>query len=309
MTATDWERSRRWELTRRFVYYLVENFTPREWIRGQRTVDFSGGLGDLGRYLTESGARSVTVTVPEAGRPRAPGLPSGVNWIGGVTATRIEDALGPESTDLFCARMVFQFPTWEGDRTDPDSMLEHIAAVLAPRGRAVVAVHDFFSLHPPSIGHHHSIDDLLAEVEEQARETLESSTGISRDHAERLIGLVEMVRFLGLPPREGPLGTTGFGLKIPMLVESMVRAGLRIEHAEHLEPFTYPVGVPQRLVAETATLAALGDRVMEIKRRAFGSPRIDPHLLPGVIRKVVKDVSALTPVVTVPIVRLVGRKP
>lgn len=303
-----WERARQWRVLRRFVYYLMEDFLPPMWIPGSRLVDFSGGAGDLAVYATEHGAAEVTITVPDEDGRRPAGLPEEVRFLPGVTASNLADRLPPSSVDLFCARMVFQFPTWEGDRADPDTMLAAIAGVLAPEGRAILAVHEFFPLQRyPSVAAEFDADRMLDRLDRLAEGTGQDE--LARAEAQRLAGLVELVRTLGLPPREGPAGETGFGLKVPMLVESLVRAGLDIERAEHVEPFTFPVGFERMLHDDPDVTAARADQVYAAKRRAFADPDIDPYARPARVRELLEEVASITPIVWVPIIRLVGRKP
>lgn len=54
---------------RPLVYYLREDFIPPAMAAGRDVLDCSAGLGDLSRYLAESGASSVIATMPEARTP------------------------------------------------------------------------------------------------------------------------------------------------------------------------------------------------------------------------------------------------
>lgn len=303
-----WERARQWRVLRRFVYYLMEDFLPPSWVPGTRLVDFSGGAGDLASYAVGHGAAEVTITVPDEDGRRPSGLSDRVRFLSGVTASNLSDRIPAQSVDLFCARMVFQFPTWEGDRADPDTMLEAISGVLAGGGRVLLAVHEFFPLQRyPSVASESDADRMLDRLDDLAARA--GPDELAGTEAQRLAGLVELVRTLGLPPREGPAGETGFGLKVPMLVESLVRAGLEIERAEHVEPFTFPVGFERMLREDPTGTASRADEVLSAKRRAFANPDIDPYTRPARVRDLLDEVAAITPVVWVPIIRLVGRKP
>jgi SAM-dependent methyltransferase len=307
-TFPRWERERHWPLMRPFVYYLVENFVPTEWIPGRRIVDFSGGLGDLTRYLAEHAPSDIRLTVPDPDLARPEDLPGVVRWRPGVRAGDIEESFEPESVDLFCARMVFQFPRWEPGRIDPDEMLRQIRSVLVPAGRLVVATHAFFSLpRYPSVRHETDVDRLLDRLIELADA---AGTGeIAEAEARRIRGLVEMVRYLGLPPREGPSGETGFGLKVPMLVQSFLRTGFDLEVVQTAEPFTYPVGMWKRLEQEPEAVRSLGARVFELKRPHLVSAEArDDYSRPGTVGAMLRELEGLVEFVTVPIVRLVGRK-
>jgi len=50
-----------------------------------------------------------------------------VEWLTGVAAGNVVESLDGRTFDLVVARMVFQFPTWEGDRADPDTMSAEFA--------------------------------------------------------------------------------------------------------------------------------------------------------------------------------------
>ena len=238
-----WERSRAWHLVRPLGYYLREDFVAPELAADADVLDFSAGLGDLSEYLVASGARSVVATRPEFETPESDRK---LRWIGGIAAGQIAAKFSAGSFDLATARMVFQFPTWEGDRADPDTMAAEFAQVLRPGGRLVVAFHQFASFEKvPSVGPPPSVDDLLGRAERA--------------------GQAVLVRYLGLPPREGPFGETGFGLKVPMLVTTLQNHGFEIEIADHPEPFTMPLNLEkwsdEELVelGQTAMLAELAD--------------------------------------------------
>jgi SAM-dependent methyltransferase len=269
---------------RPLVYYLREDFVPPAMAAGSDVLDFSAGLGDLSQYLVESGAKSVTATLPDTGAPDTGGA---VRWLEGVAATNIAERLAGFSFDVAAARMVFQFPTWEGDRADPDTMVEQLARVLRPGGRLVIAFHQFRAFEtvptrgdPPTVA-----------------EALDNASG-DRVH------LARVVRYLGLPPREGPMGETGFGLKIPMLVTTLQTHGFDIETADHPEPFTFPLDLEH--LAEVDFID-LGLRVMDLKRRYLAGPDPDPYQRPQTVRRMLIELSQVMDFVAWPIVRVVAR--
>ncbi len=306
-----WERERRWPLMRPFVYYLVENFVPPEWIRGARAVDFSTGLGDLSVYLARHEPAAVVATIPERDTSAAPPLPPVVELRRGVLASRIADALEESSADLFCARMVFQFPRWEDEGVDVDVMLDQIRHVLTPGGRVVVTTHAFFPLQNyPSLQDEADSEELLDRLVALAAGSPRDVHEILTEEAQRLAGLTEMVRYLGLPPRESSTGMTGYGLRVPSLVDSFIRAGLTLETVDDVEPFTYPLGTWELFDTAPDHVRELGDTVFRIKRRWLTDPRYaDPYGRPGLIRRMLQEIRWLVPIVWVPIVRVVARKP
>lgn len=262
------------------VYYLLEDLVSPDMVAGADVLDFSAGLGDLSEYMMRSGARSVTATRPE----EVPGEAiEGVEWVTGVAAGNVVESLEGRDFDLIAARMVFQFPTWEGDRADPDTMLEEFASVLRPGGRLVAAFHEFVPLED------HPVTEDVPEVES----VLESRPE-----------LAAVVRYLNLPPREGPIGQTGFGLKVPMFVSSMVSKGFALEAASHPEPFTFPKDVASLTDEE---IASLGEQVMALKSRWLGK-RLDPYEVPSMLRKMSVELASVMPHVSWPIVRVVARR-
>lgn len=265
---------------RYLVYYLVEDFVPPEMADGSVALDFSAGLGDLSRYLLDSGASSVVATLPETHVP----TDTDIEWRGGVAAGQLGSAFPADSFDLATARMVFQFPTWEGDAADPDTLTEEFARVVRPGGRLVLAFHEFTGFEEvPASGSHPSVDEMLADADP---------------------GRAALVRYLGLPPREGPLGESGFGLKVPMLVTTLQSHGFDIETADHPEPFTFP-NLGEGIGEEE--LAQLGRTVMAVKRKHLAAP-IRTYERPGVIRDMLVELSGLFDFVTWPIVRIVARR-
>jgi SAM-dependent methyltransferase len=278
MADTTWESARSWHLMRWLVYYLLEDLVPPEMAAGADILDFSAGLGDLSRYMAGAGARSVLATRPEEEAGEA-----GVEWLTGVTAGNVIERLGDRSFDVVVARMVFQFPTWEGDRADPDTMFAEFARVIRPGGRLVAAFHEFVAIEDEPYGRE------LPEVEMilAARPDL-----------------AQVVRFLNLPPREGPFGQTGFGLKVPMFVNSAVANGFAIESASHVEPFTFPVHLD---TYSDADLEDLIPEVMELKARRLAHVA-DPYDRPAAIRSMLTELAPIMPHVAWPIVRIVTRR-
>lgn len=294
---------------RPFVYYLVENFAPASLVAGARVVDFSAGLGDLSRHLAAVGAASVTATVPEANLGPAAAV-DGVEWQTGVLASHIRKAFAPSSIDLFCARMVFQFPRWEDGRVDVDVMLDQIRDVLAPGGRVVIATHAFFPLQNySSLATEEDSEALVSRLLSLAAGAPRDVHEILNEEAQRVAGLAEMVRYLGLPPRESSSGKTGYGLRVPLLVDSFIRSGLVLEVVEDVEPFTFPLGVWERFDHEADEVRELGETIMALKRRWLLSPEAaDPYTRPAVVRTMLREIRRRVPVVWVPIVRIVARR-
>lgn len=279
VVATDtWESKRAWHLMRWLVYYLLEDLVPPSMAAGADILDFSAGLGDLSRYMADSGARSVIATRPE----EEPGE-ADVEWLTGVAAGNLVGRLDGRSFDLAVARMVFQFPTWEGDRADPDTMAEEFASVLRPGGRLVLAFHEFVAVEDEPYGPE------LPPVEEVLSARPELAT---------------VVEYLNLPPREGPLGQTGFGLKVPMLVSSLVGNGFAIEAASHVEPFTFPLDIEQQSDEE---IRELGGHVMDLKRK-WMAVVADEYERPARIRSLLIELADLMSFVAWPIVRVVARR-
>lgn len=278
MSENTWESARSWHQMRWVVYYLLEDLVPPEMAAGADILDFSAGLGDLSRYMAEAGARSVLATRPEP----EPG-DEGVEWLTGVAAGNVVQSLGGRTFDLVVARMVFQFPTWEGDRADPDTMSAEFAEVIRPGGRLVVAFHEFVAIEDQPLGPD------IPDVEEVLASRPE---------------LAQVVRFLNLPPREGPFGQTGFGLKIPMFINSVVGNGFAIETTSHVEPFTFPLHLDRY---SDTDLDALIPKVMEIKRRWLANVP-DPYAHPGAIRQMLSELAPKMPHLAWPIVRVVARR-
>jgi SAM-dependent methyltransferase len=262
------------------VYYLKEDLVEPAMAAGADILDFSAGLGDLSAYMVSQGARSVVASRPEA----EPGEEHhGVEWVTGVATGNVAEKLGGRSFDLVVARMVFQFPTWEGDRADPDTMLEEFSNVLRPGGRLVAAFHEFVPL------------------EGRPREQ-------SLPDPARLVDanpdLGSLVEYLNLPPREGPLGQTGFGLKVPMFVDSLVAKGFAVERADNPEPFTFPIALGGKSDRE---IIELGEQVMEMKARLLANVP-DRYERPSRIRQLLVELDKVMPHVAWPIARVIARR-
>jgi hypothetical protein len=222
----------------------------------------------------------------------------------GVGANRIAELLPEESADLILARMVIQFPTVESDAVDVDQILLQMRGVLSTGGSIVMTTHSYFSL--PQLGGDPSrVGDQLAAVEADVLPLLDAKDAFTRGVAQETVGLIELVRYLDLPPRDGPFGQTGFGLKIPMLVNSVVAQGFTLDSVEEIEPFTYPIGLRESIADNAESVIELGEQVMAIKRRNLTSAEArDPYLRPAVLARMIAEIRELLPVTTVPIVRL-----
>ncbi|MCH7668827.1 MAG: hypothetical protein IIC71_06460 [Acidobacteria bacterium] len=312
MTANDpshvWEHVRGWATMRSFVYYQRENFLPQGIVTGRDVVDYSAGLGDLSSYAATLGPRSLLATAPEPHAPRPAALPQRVRWQPGVGATHISRELGTSSADVILARMVIQFPTVEQDAVDVDAILEQMHTVLRDDGSIVVTTHAHFSL-PRFEGDHSHVADHLAAVGADVAPLIDDSNGFTRGVAQETAGLIELIRYLDLPPREGPFGRTGFGLKIPMLVNSFIRAGFDITSVEVIEPFTFPIGLQAAVAAGDSDTVQLGKQVMAIKRRYLTLPAAsDPYQRPHILASMIAEIRKLIPITTVPIVRVCATK-
>jgi hypothetical protein len=303
-----WEHARDWVAMRPFVYYQRENLLPDDLVEGRDVIDYSAGLCDLSAYVWSLGPSSLIATAPEQHAPRPSLLPDSVEWRTGVDAGRIAEALQAASADVILARMVIQFPTMESDAVDVDGILRQMHTVLREQGSIVVTTHAYFSL-PRFEGDHSAAEDHLAVVDAGVAPFLNAEDTFTRGVARETAGLIELVRFLNLPPRDGPFGRTGFGLKIPMLVNSFVNEGFTVEAVEVIEPFTFPTGLPDSIADESTSLAELGDSVMAIKRRHLTSVEAaDPYTRPAVLADMISEIRMLLPVTAVPIVRIVATK-
>lgn len=299
--SSSWELQRNWEIVRYLVYYLVENFVPPELIPGKDVVDFSSGLGDLSDYILRHGPASLISTSPDnVGRPPAlQDLPR-VRFIPNLHAREISSKLKPNSIDLFVARMVFQFPTSESDRVDVDGMLSQIIAVLRPGGRVVITSHEYTQLDDHPKNWNLALEEYFLQI----------AAVEGRVDAERLEGLVELIQEIGIPPREGVHGQTGFGLKGLMAVDSFVRSGFLIEAAAEIEDFTFPVGITTDLTSRLDYYQKLAKKVFTTKQAHILSDDFrDKYRRPQVLQNLLADLNELHPFVTIPIFRIQARKP
>jgi SAM-dependent methyltransferase len=297
---TSWELERHWQIVRYLVYYLVEDLLPPDLIPGKDVVDFSSGLGDLSEYIYAHSPKSLISTSPDEVPPPGSlvGKP-GFQFIPSLPARAIGGAFAPDSLDLFVARMVFQFPTAD-DRIDVDGMLAQIYAILRPGGRLIICSHEFTQLddHPGDwdLPLDQYIEKLPAEHEGR--------------HAGRIEGLIELIETIGLPPREGVHGQTGFGLKGLMAVDSFVQAGFVIESAAEIEDFTFPVGISRDLETRKDYYRELGQRVFSAKRSFIQSPAFaDKYSRPTVLKHILQAINQMHPFVTVPIFKIRAVKP
>ena len=307
-SADVWEDARDWMAMRPFVYYQRENLLPDDLVEGRDVIDYSAGLGDLSAYIWSLGPSSLVATAPELHAPRPSLLPGPVEWRTGVDAGGITDAVPEASADVIVARMVIQFPTMESDAVDVDGILRQMHTVLREQGSIVITTHSYFSL-PRFEGDHSDVDDYLTVVDAGVAPLLNAEDTLTRGVARETAGLIELVRFLGLPPREGPFGRTGFGLKIPMLVNSFVNEGFTVQAVEEIEPFTFPTGLPDSIANQSKSLAELGESVMAIKVRHLTSVEAaDPYTRPAVLADMLSEIRMLLPVTAVPIVRIVATK-
>jgi hypothetical protein len=306
--ADVWEHARDWMAMRPFVYYQRENLLPDDLVEGRDVIDYSAGLGDLSAYVWSLGPSSLIATAPEQYAPRPSLLPDSVEWKTGVAAGRIADALPEASADVILARMVIQFPTMESDAIDVDGILRQMHTVLREQGSIVITTHSYFSL-PRFEGDHSGEENHLEVVEAGIAPLLDTEDAFTRGVARETAGLIELVRFLNLPAREGPFGTTGFGLKTPMLVNSFVNEGFTVEAVEEIEPFTFPTGLPGSIAGQSKSLTELGESVMAIKHRHLRSvDAADPYTRPAVLADMISEIRMLLPVTAVPIVRLIATK-
>ena len=307
--ATVWEHARDWAAMRPFVYYQRENLIPEGLVEDRDVIDYSAGLGDLSAYISSLNLLSLIATAPEEHAPRPSLLPNSVEWRTGVGAGLIADLLGEASADVILARMVIQFPTVENHAVDVDEILRQMRSVLREEGSLVITTHAFFSL-PQFRGDYSRADDYLAAVEADIVPLLDAKDSFTRGVAQETAGLIELVRYLDLPPRDGPFGGTGFGLKIPMLVNSFVSQGFSVNSVEVIEPFTFPIGLQESIADNAVSVTELGEQVMSIKHRYLTSVEAtDPYQRPAVLAAMIAEIRELLPVTAVPIVRVVATKP
>ena len=274
----------------------MEDLVAPDQISVKDIVDFSSGLGDLSEYLYSHNPKSLTTTSPDnvSSPPRLAGKPD-FRFIPNLSAVQINQEFAPNSIDLFIARMVFQFPTDERDRIDVDGMLGQIFTILRPGGRLIICSHEFTQLddHPEDwdlpLGSY--LANLLA--------------GQSDRHTAHIQGLIELIEAIGLPPREGVHGQTGFGLKALMAVDSFVQAGFKIESAAEIEDFTFPVGISHDLLNRKDYYQELGQQVFAIKQAHINTPAFaDKYARPAVLKTILQKINKLHHFVTVPIFKI-----
>lgn len=299
--SSSWELQRNWEIVRYLVYYLVEDFVPPQLIPDKDVVDFSSGLGDLSVYMHQQGSKSLISTSPDdVESPLDLQELAGVRFIPNLHARDIAAKLTADSADLFVARMVFQFPTSEADRIDVDGMLAQIYSVLRPGGRLIITSHEYTQLDDQPERWNLAMDTYF-------QQALLDHSDVDKHHLE---GLIELIQEIGIPPREGVHGQTGFGLKASMAVDSFVRAGFLIEEAAEIEDFTFPVGISKDLHSRLDYYQDLADEVFAIKRRYILSKEFgDKYQRPQVLQNVLTELNALHTFVTIPIFRIQARKP
>ena len=297
---TSWELQRKWEIVRYIVYYLIEDLVSPDLITGRDIVDFSAGLADLSEYIYAHEPASLTATSPDSERPNSPlHNQPGFRFLTDLQARQIDGRFDANSIDLFVARMVFQFPTDEKDRIDVDGMLRQIHTVLRPGGRLIMCSHEFTQLdeHPDDRGL--SFDQYLEQLPTH-------HTGRS---AQRIRGLVEMIQSIGIPPREGVHGQTGFGLKGLMAVDSFVKCGYQIENAAEIEDFTFPIGISRDLTKRSDYYRDLAAQVFQIKKARINTPDFgDKYRRPTILKEILMEISKLHRFVTVPIFKIQARK-
>lgn len=297
---TTWELQRNWDIVRYIVYYLVEDLISPDQITGRDVVDFSSGLGDLSEYVYSHNPNSLIATSPEDVPPPASlEGKSGFTFLSNLSADQINKKLQADSVDLFVARMVFQFPTDEDDHIDVDGMLAQIFTILRPRGRLVICSHEFTQLNDDPECWDLPLKDYL-------RRLLNTYTG---REAVRIQGLIELIEAIGLPPREGTHGQTGFGLKGLMAVDSFVKAGFKIESAAEIEDFTFPVGISRNLVVRKDYYVKLAEQVFEIKRSLINTSSFkNKYSRPALLQNILRELNKLHSFVTVPIFKIVATK-
>ena len=297
---TTWELQRNWDIVRYIVYYLVEDLISPNQITGRDIVDFSSGLGDLSKYIYSHNPNSLIATSPDDVLPplSLEGKP-GFTFIPDLSAGHISEKLQANSVDLFVARMVFQFPTDEDDRIDVDGMLNQIFTVLRPGSQLVICSHEFTQLNDDPGCCDLPLKDYLGRLED---------TYTGRE-ATRIQGLIELIEAIGLPPREGVHGQTGFGLKGLMAVDSFVKAGFKIESAAEIEDFTFPVGISRDLRERRDYYVQLAERVFDFKRSHINTPDFDDkYARPALLKNILTELNQLHPFVTVPIFKIVAVK-
>jgi hypothetical protein len=292
---SSWELQRNWDIVRYLVYYLIEDLVPPELIPGKDVVDFSAGMGDLSEYMLSHKPKTLTATSPDEIAPENLIGKSGFNFISNLPAQSMSQKLLPNSADLFVSRIVFQFPTYKGDNIDVDGMLSQVYEILRPGGEIIICSHEFTQLSDTPEDWDQPLEDYLMTLSDRF-------TGAQKEWME---GMVEMIRTIGLPPREGVHGQTGFGLKGFMAIDSFVQAGFRIKSAGEIEDFTYPVGISKDFSSKREYYQNLAQKVFSIKEKYILSPTYqDKYTRPTALKSILREIGQLHYFVSVPIFKI-----
>jgi hypothetical protein len=292
---TSWELKRNWDIVRYLVYYLIENLVPPELIPDKDIIDFSAGMGDLSEYLIANKPNSLTATSPDDVSPENLNSKPGFKFISNLPAQTMSQKLLLGSADLFVARMVFQFPTDHRDNVDVDGMLSQIYKILRPGGELIICSHEFTQLSDAPHDWDMPLDDYLKHV----------TSHFTGKQKEQVSGLVEMIRTIGLPPREGVHGQTGFGLKGFMAIDSFIQAGFTIKTVSEIEDFTYPVGIRDDFSSRRDYYKDLSQKVFAIKQKYISTAQYqDKYTRPGVLKSIFRELNQLHHFVSVPIFKI-----
>jgi SAM-dependent methyltransferase len=293
---TSWELQRHWDIVRYLVYYLIEDLVPPGLIPDKDVIDFSAGLGDLSTYIYSQKPRSLTATSPGDFIPIALANKSEIDFIPHVPAKALSQKLLPDSADLFVARMVFQFPTDQRDAIDVDGMLNQIYKILRPGGELIICSHEFTQIGDAVE------EDWDLPLEDYLATLPGRYTGVE---LERTRGLIEMIKTIGLPPREGVHGQTGFGLKGIMAIDSFVQAGFKIKSAGEIEDFTFPVGISTDFSERREDYQILAKKVFAIKKQYILSTQFeDKYTRTSVLKTILQEINKLHDFVSVPIFKI-----
>ena len=104
-------------------------------------------------------------------------------------------------------------------------------------------------------------------------------------------GLIELIETIGLPPREGVHGQTGFGLKPLMCVDSFIRSGFRPTYCGEIEDFTFPIGLQKALKTGEGMdrFEKMAPQVFEIKKKWICSSEYrDKYKRPQIFQNILK---------------------